>query len=128
MNRYDDLPPEGTTHYKLFPFGKDYFFKVERSLTEDKWFLFGSTWQEYIFDRQDPDVWPIHARKTHEPNLKQALEAVVLFSKPTKTNAMAFKVLEEIHRQKAGLLPGLTSTGRFPSQPEIQELPKRKQP
>lgn len=129
MNRHDDLPPEGTTHYKLFPFGKDYFFKVERSFTGDTWYLFGSTWQEYNLDRQDPDIWPIHSRKTHEADLRQALEALMLFSKPTKTNAMALhnahQVLIEIDRQKAGLRPGLTATGRFPSQPEIQEFPKQ---
>lgn len=65
MNRYDGDAPEDTTHYKLFPFGTDYFFKVERTFTGDKWFLFGDTWQEYTFDRQDPDVWPIHCRPKH---------------------------------------------------------------
>lgn len=128
MNRIDDFPPEGTTHWKLFPFGKDYFFKVERTFTGDKWFLFGTTWQGYPILRQDPEIWPIHCRGSKEVELRKALETLVLFSKTSKTNALALhcahQLLGEIDRQKAGLPEGLSPTGRYPTRPEIQDLPK----
>lgn len=96
MNRYDCEPPEGTTHWKLFPLGTDYFFKVERTLTGNKWFLFGETWQEYPIERQDPDIQPIHCRRSKEVELKRALESLVLFSKPSKVNAVALNYAHQV--------------------------------
>lgn len=94
--------PEGTTHYRFQPFGYDYFYKVEEKEGEDLWWAWVGDWERYYLSSHDPDIWPIQCRRNGYAcsQLKQALESLILFTKPSKSNAVALnnahRVLEEI--------------------------------
>lgn len=106
-------PPAGTTHYRLSPFGYDYFYKAEvvgGKLVWAAWGIYG-TWEGYKLTEHDPDIWPIQCRNNACGQLKHALETLVLFSKPTKTNAAA---LQNAHQVLAELNSGNPRIGRLP--------------
>lgn len=95
-------PPEGTTHYRFQAWGYDYFYKVEEKEGEDIWWAWIGQWERYYLSSHDPDIWPIQCRRNGYAcgQLKYALETLILFTKPTKSNAAALnnahQVLEEI--------------------------------
>ena len=99
-------PPVGTTHYRFSPFGYDYFYKVEKKGAETIWWSWGllGAWEAYRLIEHDPDIWPIQCRHNGYAcgQLKHALETLILFTKPTKSNAAALnnahQVLTELEK------------------------------
>lgn len=89
------LPPEGTTHYRFQPWGYDYFYRVEERDGLKIWWSWGPSgnWEGYRLTEHDPDIWPIQCRNNGYAcgQLHHALETLILFTKPTKSNAAALK-------------------------------------
>lgn len=99
-------PPEGTTHYRFSPFGYDYFYKVEQKDGQLSWWSWGphGTWEGYVLTEHDPDIWPIQCRHNGYAcgQLKHALETLLLFTKPTKSNAAALNNAHQVLAELEG--------------------------
>lgn len=97
-------PPEGTTHYRFSPFGYDYFYKVEHKDGCTTWWLWVNGWERYNLAQHDPDIWPIQCRHNGYAcgQLKHALETLVMFTKPTKSNAAALNNAHQVLAELEG--------------------------